>query len=120
MTLSHLKKEESDDQSPVETATTSLPRAELLLEGQVELGPVEGDGVLAGGPVQPSVGDPPQAAPAPDVLNFHHEISEIGFTEKLFHTPPSVDVMLLTGNCHTADTAASLSSWDAALRQSQF
>ena len=109
MTLSHLKKEESDDQTPVETATTSLPHAGLLLEGHAELGPVAGDGVLAGGHVQSSAGDPPQAAPVPEVLNFQHEISENGFTEKLIHSPPSVDVMLLTGNCHTADTAVSLS-----------
>ena len=109
MTLSHLKKEESDDQTPVETATTGLPHTGLLLEGHTELGPVVGDGTLAGGPAQSSAGDPPQAAPVPEVLNFQHEISENGFTEKLIHSPPSVDVMLLTGNCHTADTAASLS-----------
>ena len=51
MTLSHLKKEEIDNQTPVETATTSLPQTGLRFEEQVELSPVVGDGGRAGEPV---------------------------------------------------------------------
>ena len=70
MTLSHLKKEESNDRTPVETATTSLPQTGLRFEEQVELSPVVGDGGRAGEPVRHSGGGPLRAVPAPGVLNF--------------------------------------------------